>query len=204
MGALVCRALTGMNREARYVIATTSSGFASASRQSKPHRHPDMAALETQPLIEALRIDAGMVRQQFDQLAAPAPRLGHRPLHQLLADAAAAAMAGDANVLDQSAPRSLRTQSPQDAKLQAADHGALAILRDHGLNIRVAVERLEGLEIARRQRVFDPFAAAAERVVRQHPDNGADVVAARGTDGDGGDRSHDGFRQDFSATGGRP
>src|ERR1700689_1439769 len=97
VGALVYRALTGMNREARYVIATTSSGFASASRQSKPHRHPDLAALETQPLKEGLGIDAGVVRQQLDQLAAPAPRLGHRPLHQLLADAAALAMAGAPN-----------------------------------------------------------------------------------------------------------
>src|SRR3954470_15318460 len=37
---------------------------------SKPQRHPDMAALESEPLIEPLRIGAGLVREQFDQLAA--------------------------------------------------------------------------------------------------------------------------------------
>jgi hypothetical protein len=49
-----------------------------------------MACLKTQPLVEALRIDAGVVREQFDQLAAFCLRLRNRPLHQLLAYTAAA------------------------------------------------------------------------------------------------------------------
>src|SRR6267142_2448275 len=68
---------------------------------SEPDRHPDMAARKSEPLVEALRIDAGMMGQQFDQLAAPCAGFRQRPPHQLLADAAAAAIGGDADVLDQ-------------------------------------------------------------------------------------------------------
>ena len=53
------------------------------------------------------------------------------------------------------------------------------LLRDHELDIRIPLERLERPEIARRQRVFDPFTRTAERIVRQHANDGADVVAAR-------------------------
>ena len=52
-------------------------------------------------------------------------------------------MAGDANVLDQSARGALRTQPRQDAKLQATDHRAVTILRDHELNIGITLDRLE-------------------------------------------------------------
>ena len=45
---------------------------------------------------------------------------------------------------------------------------APSLLRDHELDIRIAVERLECPEIGRRQRILDPFAPAAERIVRQH------------------------------------
>ncbi len=83
-----------------------------------------MTRLESQPRVESLRIDARLVRQQFDQFAALRARLGERPSHQLLADATAAAMRGDANVLDQAARGALRAQSRQDAELQAADNRA--------------------------------------------------------------------------------
>src|ERR1700694_1514449 len=76
-----------------------------------------MARLKSQPYVEPLRIDPGVVRQQLDQLATLAARLRDRPLHQLLADAAAAAMGGDADVLDQAARGALRAQSRQDAEL---------------------------------------------------------------------------------------
>ena len=49
-----------------------------------------MAAGKSQPLIEALRVDAGVVRKQLDQLAAIAARFSDCPLHEQLADAAAA------------------------------------------------------------------------------------------------------------------
>src|SRR5262249_46656375 len=88
----------------------------------EPDRHADMAARKAEPFIEALGIAAGVMGQQLDQPAAPAARFAHRPLHQLLADALAAAMRGDANVLDQTARGALRTQPRQDAELQAADH----------------------------------------------------------------------------------
>ena len=55
-------------------------------------------------------------------------------------------------------------------------------------------EPLERLEIGLRQRIFEPLARAAERIVRQHGDDGADVVAAGAADGDLRNRSHDVFR----------
>src|ERR1700722_12977464 len=81
-----------------------------------------MARLESEPCIKSLRIDAGSVRQQFDQSATLGTCFRNRPLHQLFADAAAAALAGDADIFDQCARGALRTQARQDAELQAADH----------------------------------------------------------------------------------
>src|SRR5258708_31211695 len=97
---------------------------------SKSYGHADMAARKAEPLIEPLRVDAAMMGQQFDQFASPAPRFRHRPLHQLFADAAAAAVAGDADVLDQPARSALRAQSRQNAELQATDDRALAVIGD--------------------------------------------------------------------------
>src|SRR6202165_4501111 len=107
---------------------------------SKSQSHPDMARLKSQPGVEPLRIDAGTMRQQLDQLAIPGARFRDGPLHQSPSNAAAAAMRGDANVLDQAARGALRTQSRQDAELQAADDGAFTILREHELYIRIMVE----------------------------------------------------------------
>src|SRR4051794_35147043 len=61
----------------------------------KPYGHPDMAGGKPQPLVEALRIGPRVVREQLDQSAAFRSRLRDGPLHQLLADAAAAVMRGD-------------------------------------------------------------------------------------------------------------
>src|SRR5579864_806419 len=135
-----------------------------------------MAALKTEPLIEPLRIDAGLMGQQFDQLATLAAGLADRPLHELLADAAAATVRGDAHVLDQRARGALRAQARQDAKLQAADDRPL-LLRDHERDVRIAREPLEGVEIRRRQRILDALARAAERIVGQHADDRPDIVA---------------------------
>ena len=64
-----------------------------------------MARLKSKARIKPLRIDAAVVREQLEQLALPRARFAHRPLHQLFTDAAAAAMRGDANVLDDAARR---------------------------------------------------------------------------------------------------
>jgi hypothetical protein len=72
----------------------------------------------------------------------------------------------------------------QDAELQAADHGALPFLGDDEMNVRVACELLERREIGLRQRVFDPLASTPERIVRQHGDDGSDILAAGAADGD--------------------
>src|SRR5215218_1186417 len=152
--------------------------------RSKSQGHADMAARKTQPLVKSLRIDAGMMRQQFDQPASPGARFHHRPLHHLLADAAAAAAFANADILDQAARGALRAQARQDAELQAADHGALAVLGHDELDVRVAVDRLERREIALRQRILDPLTGTAERIVRQHGYDDADVLAAGTADGD--------------------
>jgi hypothetical protein len=65
------------------------------------------------------------------------------------------------------------------------------MLRDYKLDIRIVFERLECPEVGLRQRVFEPFARTAERIVRQHRDNGADVAAARAADGDSGNLGHE-------------
>src|SRR5665647_1660081 len=153
MAAVQVVELTAGLRTTRFLAASRRavSGNACRKRRSKPQRHPDVTRLESEPLVEALRVDAGVVGEQFDQPAFTAARLRDRPLHQLLADAAAAAMGGDANVLDQRARGALRTQSRQDAKLQAADHGAV-LLGDHQLDVRIVLDRLERAEIGWRQR----------------------------------------------------
>src|SRR5260370_20227667 len=142
-----------------------------------------MARLKPQPPVKSLGIDAGVMREELAQLAAPGACFRNGPLHKLLADATAAAMRGDANILDQAARGTLRAQSRQDAKLQAADDGPVSILRDHELDVWIAFDRLECPEIGRRQRVFDPFARAAERIVREHFHNDAGVSATGAPDG---------------------
>src|SRR5215211_9454575 len=149
-----------------------------------------MAARKSEPLVKALRIDAAVMSQQFDQLAAACAGVSERPLHQLLADAAAAAIGGNADVLDQAARGALRAYSGQDAKLQAADDRP-TLLRNHELQIRIARDPLERLDIARRQRRFEPLARGPEGVVGQHANDGADVIAAGATDGDRGTGGHD-------------
>ena len=76
-----------------------------------------MAAREAEPFIKPLRIDARVMREQFDQLATLCARFGNGPMHQLLANAAAAAMRGDTDVLEQAARGALRAHPGQDAEL---------------------------------------------------------------------------------------
>ena len=153
-----------------------------------------MAAGETKPLIEPLRVDTRVMREQLDQFAAFGARFRNGPLHHLFADAAAAAMTGDADILEQAARGALRAQSRQDAELQAADDGALVILGDHELEVRVALYPLERVEIGLRQRLFKPFPLPPERIVRQQGNDNADVVAAGTTDGDLPNGCHGVFR----------
>src|SRR5215213_1611972 len=114
---------------------------------SNSQGHADMAAGKAQPLVKSLRVDAGVMRQQLDQFASLRSRFDNRPLHHLLADAAAAAAAGNADILDQAARGALRTQPRQNAELQAADHGALAVLGDNKLDVPIAVDGFECREI---------------------------------------------------------
>ena len=105
-----------------------------------------MAALKSEPLVKPLCIDAGVMGEQLDELAAFAARLLDRPSHELFADASAAAIGSDADVLDQTARGALRTQARHDAELQAADD-ATSFFRDHELEVRITVHRFKGFEV---------------------------------------------------------
>src|SRR5690348_7412211 len=147
-----------------------SSNFTRSSTdsyRSESDRHADVTARKAQPLVKALRVDAGVMRQKLEQLAAP--RLGpvDRPLHQLLANTKAAAVGCYAHILDQTARCALRTQARQDAKLQAADD-APALLRHHEFDVRIMAQPLERLVIRRGQRILQPLPRAAEIVVCEH------------------------------------
>src|SRR5262245_46990678 len=102
-----------------------------------------MAARKSKPLVEALRIDTRVMREQLHQHAAFRARLRDRPLYQFFADAAAAAMRCDANILDQAARSALRREARHDAKLQAADDGPLAVNGDDELQIGITINPLE-------------------------------------------------------------
>src|ERR1041385_3972046 len=113
--------MTGANPESSHAIKPLDSGSGPSDhpgmtgKGSKSDRHPDMAGGKSKPFVEALRIDPCFVGKQFDQLAASRLRLRDGPLHQVFADAAAAAVAGDADILDQRPRGALRAQSGQDA-----------------------------------------------------------------------------------------
>src|ERR1700751_5231603 len=113
-----------------------------------------MALREAEPLIEALRVKARMMRQQLDQLAAPCACFADRPLHELLADAATAAVGGAAHILDQSARGAWRAQAGQEAELEAADPPARLVLGDDQREATVALDLLERGKIAIRQRLL--------------------------------------------------
>src|SRR5512135_2716511 len=107
-----------------------------------------MTGLQTEPLVEALGLNARVMGKQFDEFAASRLRLGNRPNYHLLSNAPAATMRGDANVLDQATRGALRAEARQDAQFQAAHDGTVNVLGDHELDARVAVDGLERFEIA--------------------------------------------------------
>src|SRR6478672_13059522 len=116
---------------------------------SKADSHADVTSSEPEPLVEALRICSRLMRQQFDQIAAARFRFRDRPLHQLLADAAAATIGSNADIFEQTADAALRADARQDRKLQAADHPALALCH-HEREILIALDPLERLVIGLR------------------------------------------------------
>src|SRR3954464_1611721 len=115
-----------------------------------------MAAGEAEPFIETLRIDAALVSEQLDQLASSGASFADRPLQQSFTDAAAAPIRGHADILDQRPHRALRTQARQQAELQATDPPA-RLLGDDELQIGVAFDGIEGIEVAPRQRLLQPL-----------------------------------------------
>src|SRR3569623_3625201 len=88
---------------------------------SKADSHAGVTQGKSETLVESLRVDAARMRQQFDQIATARFRLRNRPLHQLLADAAAAAIRSNAYVFKQTAKAALRADSCQHRELQATD-----------------------------------------------------------------------------------
>src|SRR5947209_20449109 len=97
---------------------------------SKADSHADVTGSESKPLVEGLPVEARLMRQQFDQIAAARFRFRDSPLHQLLADAAAATITGNTDIFEQTAETALRADARQHRELQAADHPALAFGND--------------------------------------------------------------------------
>src|SRR3954449_6109434 len=149
---------------------------------SKPDGHAHVARNESEPLVEALRIYSARMRQQLDQIAAARFRLSYGPLHQLLADAAAAAIGSDTDILEQTADAALRTDARQHRELQAADHPALTLGNDE-LEVGIAIDPRERFVVRGRQRILDPLAGAAEMIVGEQRHDRGDVLATRAADG---------------------
>ena len=145
-----------------------------------------MALGKAEAFVKPLRVDTGVMRQQLDQLAAPGARFADRPLHELLADAAAASIGGDADILDQAARGALRAQARHNAELEAADHPPRIVLGDDQREVAITLDLVERGKIAIRQRLFEPLARAAKMVIGQHRDDSRDVVATCAADGNGG------------------
>ena len=82
----------------------------SNAARSKSHGHADMAARKSQPLVKSLRIDAGVMRQQFDQLAAPGCALPRPPIAP-----AARRCRGCGNGWRRGHPRSGRARRPANS-----------------------------------------------------------------------------------------
>lgn len=138
-----------------------------------------MTASETEPFIESLGIDPGLMRQQLDEFASPRLCLANGPSHQLFADTPAAQRRRNTNILDERSRSALRAQARQDAELQASDRAAVAAFCNHQPDIWVMREFIEGLVIRLRQWVLDTLAATAERIIGQHYHDRDDVLAAR-------------------------
>ena len=183
-GRLVYRALTGDEWQNAFCSPRKATRMvAEETAVSKSQRHADMARLKSKPLVKSLRVDAGVMREQLDQLAA-------------LARASATAHCTSCSPM----PRlrqcvATRTSSirPREApcelspgRMQSCRQPTTAPSPSCATTSRIFGSRssaLERPEIGRRQRVFDPFARAAERIVRQHRHDRADVVAAGAPDG---------------------
>ena len=87
-----------------------------------------MAAVEAEAFVESLRVDARVMRQQFEHDAAVRFGLSDRPAQHDLADALPATARGDADILDQRTSRAARTDAGQKTQLKTAYADSLKII----------------------------------------------------------------------------
>ena len=144
-----------------------------------------MAARKAEPLVKSLRIDAGVMRQQFDQPCIPCARASataHCTICSPMPRLRQCLATRTSSIRPREAPCELSPGRMQSCRQPTT--APSPVLGDDELNVRIAVDRFERREIGLRQRVLDPLAGAAERIVRQHGDDDADILAAGTADGD--------------------
>ena len=129
-----------------------------ARSSSEPHRHADMAAAQ----IRAAHKIAAHRRGCGASAVRPACSLLRAPRQPPIAPSARRCR-GCGNAWRRGHPRSGRARrpassSPAGCRAAGSRRRRRRVLRDHELDVRIAVDLFERLEIGRRQRIFEPLA----------------------------------------------
>jgi len=184
-----------MRDSGRYTPARRERSFA-ARRRSKRQLHSFVGCTKAQALIEAVRIRARLVGGELHHAASALAALADGPLHQHGTQPRASLPLRDAHGLHQSAPRTPVGQSRQKRKLKRAHHLAAAFHHRQQL-VGIRVDGVERGRVARVQRDGRIFARAAQRIIRQHGDDGREIGRRRAADdgfGHGGVRRCEGAK----------
>lgn len=88
----------------------------------------DVARLEAEPFVEAMRVEPALVGRQLDDPAAALAAFADRPLQQALAEPFAAPMRRDAHRFDLAAPGAPRRQPGEKADLQVPMTAAPSVI----------------------------------------------------------------------------
>src|SRR5688572_8833839 len=110
-----------------------------------------MAGLESEPLIEAMRVRPALVGIELDQIATPAPAFGDGPFEHGRPDTGAALCAGHSHRFDLPTPSAAPRDAGDEGDLETTDHGAGLLDRYQQL-IGIALDRRKGVDVALIQR----------------------------------------------------
>ena len=106
----------------------------------------DVAGDETEPVVEAVRVDTGFVGRQLDDGAASLPALPDRPFEHALPKSRSPILRPDPDGLDLATPSTLTSDAGNESDLQAPDHFA-AQDRHRCQLVGISLDRSEGFEI---------------------------------------------------------
>src|SRR5688572_33226903 len=110
-----------------------------------------MAGLESEPLIEAMRVRPALVGIELDQIATPAPTFGDGPFEHGRPDAGAALCAVHPHRFDLAAPGAAPRDAGDEGDLETADDYA-RLLDGHQHLVGIPLDRREGVDVALIQR----------------------------------------------------